>query len=376
MNPAKVLAHLERERTRAITLPATVLKALPDDPNALLTDLGNLERVRYYGEKLGIEWPPIELVHATEAPPVPHTAEQDWTKAVEAVRTFSHAALRAMREALPHIETVLPRHEHVLERWHRALERPEGATWDEAEEAWQAATGGTGTIDYARRCADHLPQLFSGEVDPTTLMFPEGRMDLADALYRENVMGRYQHATVAAVVHALDRPLRIIEIGAGTGATTEHVLPNLHPLTDYLITDVSRYFVDQAQKRFPGNRYGTFDIDADGQDPGEFDVVIAGGVLNAAKDTDASLRRLKDLLADGGWLVISEPTVEEPWVLMSQAFLMAKPADARKTSTFLTHDQWRAALENQFELVLDLPHEGHPLHALGHRVFVARKDSR
>ncbi|GGU22996.1 class I SAM-dependent methyltransferase [Lentzea flava] len=376
MNPAKVLAYLERERTTEITLPATILKALPDDPSAMLTDLSNLKTIRYHGEKLDLHWPPIELVHAEEDVPEPKTEEQDWTTAVEAVRTFSNAALQAMRDALPHIETVLPQQEHVLERWHKALENPGGASWDEAEEAWRAATGGTGTIEYARRCANHLPQLFSGEVDPTTLMFPEGRMDLADALYRENVMGRYQHATVAAVVRALDRPLRIIEIGAGTGATTEHVLGNLHPLTDYLITDVSRYFVDQAGKRFPGNRYGTFDIDADGQDPGEFDVVIAGGVLNAAKDTDASLKRLKDLMAEQGWLIISEPTVEEPWVLMSQAFLMAKPTDARKSSTFLTHDQWREALRSQFELVLDLPHEDHPLHALGHRVFVARKDKR
>jgi SAM-dependent methyltransferase len=219
-------------------------------------------------------------------------------------------------------------------------------------------------------------------------LFPEGRTDLAEALYRENVTGRYQHRAVSALVGGVaarwpaGRPLRVLEVGAGTGATTERVLRAVIASkveVDYLYTDVSKYFLDQAAERLrdhPWVRFGRLDIDVDPQQPpGSFDIVIGGGVLNAAADTDASVRRLAGMLCDGGWLVLTEPTVEEPWILTSQAFLMTDPGDGRADTgaTFLSLDQWNAVLDNAgLYRVLGLPDAKHPLAPLGHRVFAAR----
>ncbi|MCG8423575.1 MAG: methyltransferase [Proteobacteria bacterium] len=261
--------------------------------------------------------------------------------------------------------------------------------WDEVEAAWMAALGVTGTIDYARRNAEVLPELIRGQVQAVHLLFPEGRSDLARALYREHIAARYQHRAVAALVGRIARqwpgrrPLRVLEVGAGTGATSEALLPELSDLdVDYLYTDVSRYFLDQAAPelaRYPAVHFGLYDIDVSPRDqgvaPNSVDVVIGGGVLNAARNTDASLGWLNELLAPGGWLVVTEPTVEEFWVMASQAFMLADASDGRveTEATFLSHAQWNAVLDRAgLRRILELPGPGHPLEPLGHRVFAAR----
>jgi SAM-dependent methyltransferase len=249
--------------------------------------------------------------------------------------------------------------------------------------------GAAETIAYARRSAERLPELLSGDCLAVGLLFPEGRMDLAEAQYRESLTGRYQHRAAAALVGGIaarwreSRPLRVLEVGAGTGATTERILPVLAETdVDYLYTDISAYFVDQAVERlrpYPWVRFGRYDIDREPEEqgfaPASFDVVIGGGVLNAAQDTDGSVRKLARLLASGGWLVLTEPTVEEFWVLISQAFLMTDARDERADTgaTFLSLPQWHDVLDRAgLERVATLPEAGHPMAPLGHVLFAAR----
>lgn len=261
--------------------------------------------------------------------------------------------------------------------------------WEELKGEWLATVGATGTIDYALRNAERLPDLISGAVRAVHLLFPEGRTDLARALYRESIAARYQHRAVSHLVSRIarewpgQRPIRLLEVGAGTGATSESLLPELSGVeVDYLYTDVSRYFLDQAAPRlagYPSVRFGLYDINVapgeQGFAPNSFDVIIGGGVLNAARNTDASVRWLHDLLGPGGWLVLTEPTVEEFWVMASQAFMLDDASDGRAEteSTFLSLPQWNAVLDGAgLRRVLGLPGDGHPLERLGHRVFAAR----
>jgi pyochelin synthetase len=179
------------------------------------------------------------------------------------------------------------------------------------------------------------------------------------------------------------RPIRLLEVGGGTGATSEALLPELSGAdVDYLFTDVSKFFLDQAAPwlaAHPSVRLGLYDINVSPREqgfaPSSFDVIIGGGVLNAARNTDASVRWLNELLAPGGWLILTEPTVEEFWVMASQAFMLDDASDGRveTESTFLSLPQWNAVLDGAgLQRVLGLPGEGHPLERLGHRVFVAQ----
>ncbi|WP_437587936.1 methyltransferase [Sorangium sp. So ce1000] len=357
-------------------------------------------------------------------------AGTDLNRAIAAVERLGQTALLSMLNALSRsglftdaaaahtVDEVLARarvaasHRPLIRRWLRVLTeekllRRDGdllsaarpvcdysdaalaRAWEELRGEWLATVRATGTIDYALRNAERLPDLISGAVQAVHLLFPEGRTDLARALYRESIAARYQHRAVSNLVSRIAkewpgrRPIRLLEVGAGTGATSDSLLPELSGVgVDYLYTDVSRYFLDQAAPRLvehPSVRFGLYDINVAPRDqgfaPSSFDVIIGGGVLNAARNTDASVRWLNELLGPGGWLVLTEPTVEEFWVMASQAFMLDDASDGRAETeaTFLSLPQWNAVLDGAgLQRVLGLPGDGHPLERLGHRVFAAR----
>lgn len=357
-----------------------------------------------------------------------HFTDFDWHVGVAATQRLARIALLSMVNALSRrgvfteretgysqqqiLACAAERHRPLVSRWLAVLEqqgllRRHGdglrvsdwlgdyddsaleQAWDDMESVWREVAGSAGTIEYARENSACLAELLSGQRNAVEVLFPAGRMDLAEALYRESPAARYQHQAVAVLLteivaaHEQADPMRILEVGAGTGATSEVVLPALagEPVS-YLYTDFSRFFLDQAVRRLendPRVTFAIYDIDsspeAQGFSPNDFDVVIGGGVLNAARDTDASVRWLQQLLRPGGWLVITEPTMEEFWVMASQAFMLADASDERAQSgrTFLSLEQWhRVMAQAGLRRVLDLPPSGHPLWALGHRVFAAR----
>ncbi|MGH3873750.1 MAG: SDR family NAD(P)-dependent oxidoreductase [Pseudonocardiaceae bacterium] len=111
-----------------------------------------------------------------------------------------------------------------------------------------------------------------------------------------------------------DRPLRVLETGAGAGTTTASLLAHLPPrLTRYTFTDVTTACFPLAQSRFAAHDfvdYRTLDLDADpaeqGFTAGSYDLVIAGHTLSSRRDPAAALRRVADLLADHGHLLVLE----------------------------------------------------------------------
>src|SRR5690606_36967160 len=103
---------------------------------------------------------------------------------------------------------------------------------------------------------------------------------------------------VARLAAAAGRPLRVLEIGGGTGGTTAHVLQRVGGRIDYTFTDVSPLFTARARARF-GAREGVdfreLDLERDPAEQGfsgrTFDVVIASNVLHATADLRATADR-------------------------------------------------------------------------------------
>ncbi|ROO59766.1 pyochelin synthetase [Micromonospora sp. Llam0] len=265
--------------------------------------------------------------------------------------------------------------------------------WLRLTEADRRLDYSTDLIDAVRTCTDHLPALIAGSTDIRALLFPGARADTMAAAYRDNLAVAHLHqAIVAALRHIAERhdgdgSLRVLEVGGGVTGTTSLLAPALAEYRpDYLFTDPSTFFLNEARDQFahhPWIRYARFDLRDDprsqGLTPNSVDVVIAANHLHTAPDAAAAVERLSGLLAPGGWLVIMEQTRDDdPALLVSMEFLEATAGpftDVRAAAgqSFLTEPQWRELLGTAgAELVTRLPAAGEPLHPTGQQLFLAR----
>ncbi|CVK20158.1 non-ribosomal peptide synthetase [Sporomusa sphaeroides] len=259
--------------------------------------------------------------------------------------------------------------------------------WEEAETAWVKELGSPGFAAYLRSNAENLLELLSGRQDPVALLYPQGRLDYVEALYSGNIMVNYLNHCICTLLERIaasqpGKTLRILEVGAGTGATSAKVLSRMEGMNvEYLFTDVTASFIPRAKARFEriaGVRFGVFDVDKDyreqGLAPNSFDIVLAAGVLENARDIPFTMGSLKDLICPGGWLVFTEPTEEHAWILASQAFMMTQPADRlRLEHSYLNKNEWLQVLkESGDEPILSLPAAEHKLSALGLHLFAKR----
>ena len=172
-------------------------------------------------------------------------------------------------------------------------------------------------------CIAALPDVLSGRSSGLAALMPGGSTALVEAVYRDAAvtfrLNRLLAAAVATRVAGLPAgaPPRILEIGGGTAATTQAVVPALaaaRPDATYLFTDLSPAFLPEAERRFrpvlPG--FGTARLDIAG-DPGAlgqdgFDLILATNVLHATPDLRASLAACRALLRPGGLLLLNETT--------------------------------------------------------------------
>jgi microcystin synthetase protein McyG len=127
------------------------------------------------------------------------------------------------------------------------------------------------------RVGREVGNILCDKTDPLTLIFPQGS-SVIEAFYRDAPILRMYNQIVRRIVCKIagqlprGETLRVLEIGAGTGSVTSHVVDAL-PLhhTAYLFSDISQSFINQAQKQFsdyPFMAYKTFDIEKDFREQG------------------------------------------------------------------------------------------------------------
>ena len=105
--------------------------------------------------------------------------------------------------------------------------------------------------------------------------------------------------------------------GAGTGAATKSIMREIgQSYGSYTFTDISSAFFDTAQATFREHsgkmRFSTLnieqEIEAQGYQPGTYDVIVASFVLHATRNLKSSMRRVRQLLKPGGYLLLLEIT--------------------------------------------------------------------
>ena len=213
------------------------------------------------------------------------------------------------------------------------------------------------------RCGSGLAAVLASNQDPLQLLFPDGALDEMRRLYAETPYARTFNGTLAETVAAAisELPatarLRVIEIGAGTGATTAQVLPLLPAdRTDYLFTDVSPVFLDHAAEAFAGTpflRRALLDIERDPSSQGfaadSADIVIAVNVLHATADLRQAVRHALHILAPGGLLILLEGVAPERWADLSfgltEGWWRFTDTNLRIDYPLLSRDAWNRLLE-------------------------------
>ncbi|NEB13985.1 amino acid adenylation domain-containing protein [Streptomyces coelicoflavus] len=241
---------------------------------------------------------------------------------------------------------------------------------------------------YFTECIHRQLDLLTGAVRPLQLLLPDGDWRVTKALYADNPAARLQNRIAAQAVRRFvdaftgERKVRVVELGAGTGATADQVLPSLPAdRVEYLFTDLSTAFTESARGRYdtvhPFVSYGLYDIDGDptgqGLTPGTFDVVVAANVLHDAKNLGRALKHVRSLLTPGGLLVLIEGTVNSPLNMISFAFLegFGNYQDQR-SATLLSVPEWRAELDAAgFRRSASVPDGAPAVDALAQHVIVA-----
>ncbi|MFF7725572.1 SDR family NAD(P)-dependent oxidoreductase [Streptomyces sp. NPDC008001] len=206
----------------------------------------------------------------------------------------------------------------------------------------------------------HLPDVLRGTVDPETLLPPGDTtcVQLDATAPDRRCAHRIAAALVAEAVRQwpADRPLHVLEAGAGTHALTAALLPLLPAdRTRYTCTDASAAGFSAAEHRFGEYdfvTYRTLLLDREplsqGFTDGGFDLVVAGDALHTATDLTTALGHLRTLLAPGGLLLATEPHDALRAALLlgaTEAFWQRGDHALRPESRLLARDRWLPLLD-------------------------------
>lgn len=211
------------------------------------------------------------------------------------------------------------------------------------------------------RVSTNLAAILTGEIPPLSILFSEeiGAKDF----YKNTSWAKILNQTISKTVELLlsnadtSRPLRILEIGAGTGATTQQVLKacHSHPI-HYTFTDVSLVFLETAKEIFSDCstiEYKVLDIEKDpklqGFDSGDYDLIIAANVLHStASLQEETLPNIQSLLRRGGHLLLLELTHQSNWIDLifgvTQGWWRFSDYDLRPNHPIITASTWESIL--------------------------------
>jgi rhizoxin biosynthesis, polyketide synthase / nonribosomal peptide synthetase RhiA len=194
-------------------------------------------------------------------------------------------------------------------------------------------------------CADGKNVLLNKKSATEVLLNPN-TLELLRVVYGGTARAKYFNTLIAKFVGAWvaqhNRSIRILEVGAGTGATSAPVIEQLiGSNVEFIFSDVGLSFVQAAQTRFSAYPFVTFKLFDLGRDSslqvfeaGSIDMVIATNVVHATSVIADSLKRIAHVLAPEGVLILNEVTTNH----------------AFNTAVFGLFDGWWAYEDNDLRI--------------------------
>ncbi|RAL03538.1 uncharacterized protein BO80DRAFT_500327 [Aspergillus ibericus CBS 121593] len=169
-----------------------------------------------------------------------------------------------------------------------------------------------------------LAPCLSGELDALDLIF-------GDRTAKDLVSDVYHNAPVFVTGTKLlckfllsslgkrTQPVKILEIGAGTGGTTADVVQCLTSSNipfEYCFTDISPSLIAAASKKFkwcPSMEFLVLDIEQTPSLGNQYDLVISTNCIHTTRNLTTTTRNIHTLLKEGGMLCLVELTRNLPW---------------------------------------------------------------
>ena len=207
-----------------------------------------------------------------------------------------------------------------------------------------------------KRICDHAEAIFTGQRETLDLLTQD---NILTEIYNEHSLGFGEF--VRLLSHT--RPnLRILEVGAGTGGTTELTLRHLvdergcPTYSQYMFTDISAGFFPQARERFSyaGNMaFQALDISQDALGQGfaaaSYDLILAPNVVHATPCLRDTLANLKALLKPDGMLLLTEistVTRSPNYVFGNFSGWWLGEGDSRPWEPYVPLERWDAELKD------------------------------
>ncbi len=242
----------------------------------------------------------------------------------------------------------------------------------------------------AGTCAE-LGPILRGEKDAVQVLFAGSGAESLDQFYGDGLYTSHWLAAIAAAVREAARKLpegrglRILEIGAGTGGLSAHVLPLLERgLHSYTFTDVSAGFFPSALQKlaaFPEVECKLFDLEKPGtaQDfaASSYDLIIGTNVLHAVSDVQSTLCHLHQLLVPGGSLVFMDTATPALWTEavfgLTSGWWRFTDRELRPDQPLMERAQWESVLKETFCEATSVPGLKGPTGGEGQIALLARK---
>ncbi|MDX8047241.1 SDR family NAD(P)-dependent oxidoreductase [Gracilibacillus sp. S3-1-1] len=218
-------------------------------------------------------------------------------------------------------------------------------------------------------CVNSYPSVLTGKRSHMEVLFPLGSADQVKNIYGGNDSADYHNSLVAQFIKnyikqrlkkSTKKKLNILEVGAGTGATSHLVLKAIKeyaPYIHYFYTDISQGFTKQAEKVYgehhPFVEFKVLDIEKDlaqqGFQMNSIDIVLGSNVLHATKNIKNTLERIKILLKTNGITVINEVTQIQEFLTLTFGltegwWLFEDPEYRLPHSPLLNTDKWQSLL--------------------------------
>jgi NADPH:quinone reductase-like Zn-dependent oxidoreductase/ubiquinone/menaquinone biosynthesis C-methylase UbiE len=218
-----------------------------------------------------------------------------------------------------------------------------------------------------QRIGEKLPKILDGSLDPLDLLFGD---NLMQDVYVEQLQNRAgaRLAELLSLCSHKNPAMKILEVGAGTGATTRLALKALTKggvtqrdvprFASYTFTDISPTFIEAGREIFHGLEhraiFRSLDLEYSpidqGFEAGHYDLIIAAGALHATRNISRTVGHMRQILKPNGKLILYELTQPASilntfiWGILSGWWLSEETWRSR--SPLLSPDQWNDVLQS------------------------------